>query len=82
MHDGISCMYARILGQVCPTLCNPMTSSSPAPLSMGFSRQEYLSGLPWPPPGDLPDLGVESASPGSPALAGRFFTPEPPRKPT
>ena len=42
---------------------------------MGFSRQEYWSGLPFPPPGDLPDLGIESMSP---ALACRFFTSEPP----
>jgi len=45
-----------------------------APLSMGFSRQEYWSELPCPPPGDLPDPGTESVSPVSPALAGRFFT--------
>ena len=43
---------------------------------MGFPRQEYW--LPFPPPGDLPDRGTE---PGSPALAGGFFTTEPPRKP-
>ena len=42
-----------------------------APLSMGFSRQEYWGGLPCPPPGDLPNPRIE---PGSPALAGRFFT--------
>ena len=41
-----------------------------APLSMGFSRQEYWSGLPCPPPGELPDLGSLT----TPALAGRFFT--------
>ena len=41
---------------------------------MGFSRQEYWSGLPFPPPGDLPDLGIETVSLASPALAGRFFT--------
>ena len=39
-----------------------------APLSMGFSRQEYWSGLPFPPPGDLPGPGMEPASPMSPAL--------------
>ena len=44
-----------------------------APLSMGFSRQEYWSGLPCPPP-DLPDPGMEPVSLMSPALAGRFFT--------
>ena len=41
---------------------------------MGFSRQEYWSGLPCPPPGDLPNLGIEPVSLMSPALAGRFFT--------
>ena len=45
-----------------------------APLSMGFSRQEYWSGLPCPLPGDLPYPGIEPASLMSPALAGRFFT--------
>ena len=45
---------------------------------MGFPRQEDWSGLPFSPPGDLPDLGIE---PGSRALAGRLFTTEPLRKP-
>ena len=45
-----------------------------APLSMGFSRQEYWSVLPCPPPGDLPSPGIEPVSLMSPALAGRFFT--------
>ena len=45
-----------------------------APLSMGFSRQEYWSGLPYPPPGDLPNPRIEPASLTSPALAGGFFT--------
>ena len=45
-----------------------------AALSMGISRQEYWSGLPFPPPGDLPDLGIKPASLLSPVLAGRFFT--------
>ena len=45
-----------------------------APLSMGFSRQEYWSWLPCPPPGDLPDPGIEPVSLMSPALAGGFFT--------
>ena len=55
----------------------PWTAAFQAPLSMGFSRQEYWSGLPFPPPGDLPNPGIE---PASPALAGRFFTTEPPGK--
>ena len=46
----------------------------PAPLSMGFSRQEYWSGLPFPNHGDLPDPGIKTVSP---ALAGQFFTTEP-----
>ena len=48
------------------------------PLSMGFPRQEYWSGLPFPSPGDLLDPGIE---PTSPALAGGFYTTESPRKP-
>ena len=52
----------------------PWTVACQAPLSMGFSRQEYWSGLQFPPPGDLPNLGIEPASLESPALAGRFFT--------
>ena len=48
------------------------------PLSKGFPRQEYWSVLLFPSPGDLPDAGVQ---PASPALAGRFFTTEPPGKP-
>ena len=45
-----------------------------APLSIGFSRQECWSGLPFPPLWYLPDLGIEPTSLGSPALAGGFFT--------
>ena len=60
--------------QSCPNLWDPMDCSLQAPLSMGFSRQEYWSGFPFPPPGDLPDLGTEPTSLTSPALAGRFFT--------
>ena len=48
-----------------------------ASMSMGFSRQEYWSGLPFPPPGDLPDPGIK---PLFPALEGRFFTTVPPGK--
>ena len=50
------------------------TVAHQAPLSMGFSRQEYWSGLPWPPPGDLPDTGIKPASLVSAAVAGRLFT--------
>ena len=65
--------------QSCPTLCEPMDSSLPqAPPSMGFSGQEYWSGLPFPTPGNLPNPGIK---PTSPALAGRLFTTVPPGKP-
>ena len=60
----------------------PWTVARQAPLSMGFPRQEYWSGLPFPSPGDLPSSGMELASPVSPALAGGFFTTESPGKPT
>ena len=50
-------------------------------LSVGFSRQEYWSGLPFLFPGDLPDPGIKPMSPVSPAMAGRYFTTEPPGKP-
>ena len=56
----------------------PWTIAHQSSLSMGFPRQEYLSGLPFPPPGDLPNSGTE---PMSPALASRLFTTEPPGKP-
>ena len=49
------------------------TTALQAPLSMGFSRWEYWSGLPCPPPGNLPNPGIKPASLMSPALAGRFF---------
>ena len=56
----------------------PETIAHQAPLYMGFSRQEYWSGLPYPSPGDLPDPRIE---PMFPALLDRFFTSEPPGKP-
>ena len=60
--------------QLCLTLCDPWTVAHQAPLTIGFSRHEYWNGLLLPPPGDLPDPGIEPASLTSPALAGRFFT--------
>ena len=54
------------------------TVAHQTPLSMGFSRQEYWSGLPFPSPGDLSDPGIKAIFP---ALAGGFFTTEPPGKP-
>ena len=55
--------------------CVPWSVARQAPLSMWFFQQEYWSGLPFPPPGDLPDLAINSMSP---ALAGKFFTWEAP----
>ena len=68
------------VAQSCPTLWNPLECIAlQAPLSMEFSRQECWSGLPFPSPGDLPDPGIE---PASPALAGDgFFTTVPPGNP-
>ena len=60
------------------SLLTPWTVAHQAPLSMGFLRQEYWSGLPFPSSGDLPNPGIE---PISPALAGAFFTTEPPGNP-
>ena len=59
----------------------PGTVAHQVPLSMGFSRQEHWRGLPFPPPGDLPDPGIYPASLVSPALAGRFFIIAPPGNP-
>ena len=56
----------------------PWTVAYQAPLSMGFSRQECWSGLPFPSPGDLPDPGIE---PGSPTLQADALLSEPPGKP-
>ena len=62
----LSCLVVSDLG-------TPWTAARQAPLSMEFSRQEYWSGLPCPPPEDLPDPGIEPESLLSPALAGGFF---------
>ena len=56
------------------TLCNPTNCSPQAPLSMGFSRQEYWSGLPCRPPGDHPKPSIKPAYLMSSVLAGGFFT--------
>ena len=70
------CVCVQLLSHV-RLFETPWTIACQAPLSMGFSRQETWSALPFPPPGDLPDPGIE---PTSPALAGRCFTAEPPGK--
>ena len=66
-------MHAKSL-ESCPTLATPWTVPRQAPLSTGFSSQEYWSDLPCPSPGHLPDPGIEPVSLTSPALAGGFFT--------
>ena len=66
-----------LVAQLCLTLLRPHGDRQ-APLSMGFSRQEYRSVLLFPSPGVLPNPGIK---PLSPVLAGRFFTAEPPGKP-
>ena len=68
---------AQLFSHVHPFV-TPWTVAWQAPLSMGFSKQEYWSGLPIPFPSDVPHPGIE---PASPALAGRFFTTELPAKP-
>ena len=65
-----------LVAQSCPTLCDSLDCDQ-APLSMGFSRQKYWSGLPCPPPGDLPNPGIE---PRSPALQVDSLPSEPPGK--
>ena len=59
---------------MCPTLATPWTVAHQAPLTMGFPMQEYWSGLPFPSPGDLPDLGTKSRSS---ALQADFFFNQP-----
>ena len=66
-------MHAQLSSHV-QLFATPWTVAHQAPLSMGFSRQEYWSGLPYPPPGDLPNPGIESTPLAAPASAGRFFT--------
>ena len=71
VSNGILCLCLLSGVQVFAT---PWTVAHQAPLSMVFFRQEYWSGMPLPPPGDLPDPGIEFASPVTPELAGGFFT--------
>ena len=92
---SFECMYIILFYQItsCDLACvlshfsrawlfaTPWTVAHKASLSMGFSRQECWSGLPFPTPGDLPDLGIKPTSPVSPASASRFFTTEPLEKP-
>ena len=67
-----ACVHAKSLSPV-RLFATLWTVAHQAPLFMGFSRQECWSGLPCPPPGDLPDPGIEIVSLMSPALVGGFF---------
>ena len=62
LYPAHACMFRHIR-----LFVTPWTVAQQAPLSMGFFRQEYWTGLPFPSPGDLPDPGIEPVSPGSPA---------------
>ena len=81
------CMYGgggHLVAKLCLTLVTPWTVAHQAPLSMGLPRQEYWSGLPFPPPGDLPNPGIKPrsrAAPASPALQVDSLPTEPPGKP-
>ena len=67
----LNCCHVRLFAPLCTVSCQ-------TPISMEFSRQESWSGLPFPPPGDLPKPGIK---PVSPELADGFFTAKPPEKP-
>ena len=71
----VLCMISPVL-----LFSTPWTVAHQAPLSMEFPSQEYWSGLPFPPPGGLPDPGMEPVSLASPALTGRCSTTAPPGK--
>ena len=76
-YDGLYMICVCVLSHVWLSV-TPRTVVDQASLSMGFSQQEYWSGLPFPSPEDLPDPGIEPTSLASPALAGRFFSTVPP----
>ena len=59
----LSSLFLVLVTKFCPALVTPQTRAHQAPLSLGFPRQEYWSGLPLPSPGDLPDPGILIVSP-------------------
>ena len=77
MHAQCTCAWV-----MSDSLWPPQTVAHQVPLSMGFPRQEYWSGLLFPPPGCLPDPRIKPTSSVCPASPGRFFTTEPPGKPS
>ena len=72
LFNILACMHAKSV-QSYPALCDLWTIAHQSPLSMGLSRQEYWSGLPFPPPGGLPNSGIKLTSLMSPEVAGGFF---------
>ena len=78
-YTVMHCVHAQLLSQIFATR---WTVAHQAHLSIEFSRQEYWSGLLFPPPGGLPDPGIKPTAPVFPELAGRFFTAELAGKPT
>ena len=75
----LSFKYLYMFLHICVLMCiwifkTLWAVAQQAPLSMGFSKKAYWSGLPWPPLRNLPTTGIEPASPAPPALAGEFFT--------
>ena len=73
LEGFFSMMHAQLL-QSCPTLGDSKDCRPPSSSVHGIFQQEYCRGLPFLPPGDLPDAGIEPTSHMSPSLAGRFFT--------
>ena len=78
IRSGCGVAYSCLVAELCPVLFNPMGCGPPGSFSIGFSRQEYCSGLPFPSPGNLPDSGIK---PMSPALQADSLPSEPPGKP-
>ena len=81
IHHYLLCMCVCSVASIVSDSESLWTVARQAPLSMGFSRQEYWSGLPFPPLEELPHPGIEPTSLTSPALAGRFLITAPPAKP-
>ena len=68
----LTSVFCAVISHIC-LFVTLWTVAGKAPSGIGFSRQEYCSGLPFPPPGDLPNPGIKSVSPESPALQVGFF---------
>ena len=75
------CVFVYVCSVMSDSFVTPWTVACQSPLSMGFSPQEYWRGLPFPSPEDFPDPGIKPMSLALPALAGNFFTTEPPGTP-